>query len=113
MQCLELWSWGMVAEDANSFPGMLGAKGTKMKKVHGAQNFQHQSFPWARQENSCNSPEAKGGKLISAEAGESALEQTHTDRRPHLAWSHAQPLEPAQTAGTARHRYRFWQRRCR
>lgn len=36
MQCLELGIWGMVAEDSNPFPGMLGAKGTKMSMPHRA-----------------------------------------------------------------------------
>lgn len=73
MQCLEPGSWGVVAEDANPFLGMPGAKGTKVGAPHGVQDLQHQGFPGARQERLRNSPGVKGGKLIS-QAGESTLE---------------------------------------
>lgn len=68
----------MVAEDTNAFPGMPGAKGTKVGAPHRAQDLQHQSFPRARQDHLHNSPGGKGRKLIS-EAGERAPEKTHRD----------------------------------
>lgn len=82
MQCLELRSWGMVAEDANPFPVMLGAEGTKVGAPHTAQDLL---------------PQGKAGSFAQFSWGQ-GWETLRQGREPwskhtgigarHLAWSH-------------------------
>lgn len=75
MQCLELGSWGLVAEDANPFLGMLGAKGTKVGALMGRRTSRTKASPGQGRSICTILLGSRVGNI--SEAGESALEQTH------------------------------------